>query len=154
MVPTEQQPFPSSQEDHLSPSETRRTGSGSLQWPTLPKKSSPGLRSWRARVVFLPLHFASASAMSHPPISCPTHGCFFQPSFWGGVGWPGTKEWPSAQQQLGLMGDRKELSASHKQDSSWHTGPGEKSPRKRTADTHFNPRLLLSLMIAAPLGDH
>lgn len=75
MVPTEQQPFPSSQEDHLSPSETRRTGSGSLHWPTLPKKAALGRKAkvlmWCFFFLFLfwLLQFASASAVSHPPPS-------------------------------------------------------------------------------------
>lgn len=109
MVPTEQQPFPSSQEDHLSPSETRRTGSGSLHWPTLPKKAALGRKAkvlmWWFFFLFLfwLLQFASASAVSHPPHQLSHPWLLSQPTFWGGAGWPGTNEWPSVQQQLGLM---------------------------------------------------
>lgn len=60
----------------------------------------------------------ATSAMSHPPpLSCPTHGCSF---FVGGVwvaGNYGVAFGAAAVRAHGL-GDRKELSASHKQDSS------------------------------------
>lgn len=53
-----------------------------------------------------------------PPISCPTHACSLSPSFRGGVGWPGTIEWPSVQQQLGL--------------TAWETGRSCQHPINRT----------------------
>lgn len=49
--------------------------------------------------LFWLLQFASASAVSHPPHQLSHPWLLSQPTFWGGVGWPGTNERPSVQQQ-------------------------------------------------------
>lgn len=128
MVPTEQQPSPSSQKDHLSPSETEPTGSGSLHWPTSPNKKWPQSRSCRAQVLFLLLlllHFASSSAMSYPPPLLPPPAAVppraalsTKFSGWSWVAMNYGKAFGAAAVGAHGLGDRKELSASHKQDPS------------------------------------
>lgn len=49
--------------------------------------------------LFWLLQFASANAVSHPPHQLSHPWLLSQPTFWGGVGWPGTNERPSVQQQ-------------------------------------------------------
>lgn len=133
-VPTEQQPFPSSQKDHLSPSETRPTGSGSLHWPTLPKKSSPGRGaaelkccSCCCRRCTLPL----PAPCPIPPSAVPPIAALLAKfSGWSWVARNYRVAFGAAAVWAHGLGDRKELSASHKQDSSRTRDTGGNSPRK------------------------
>lgn len=121
-VPTEQQPFPSSQEDHLSPSERRPTGSRSLHWPTLPQKSSLGHGAAVLKYCFCCRHCTLPIPVPHPiPLSAVPPIAALLATF---SGW----SWVARNYRVAFraaaavrahgLGDRKELSASRKQDSS------------------------------------
>lgn len=78
----------------ISPSETRPTGSGSLHWPTLPKKH-------RAQLSSAPLFYISPGPCSHPPHQLShTSGCPLLRVFFQGWSWvAGGEECPSAGQR-------------------------------------------------------
>lgn len=114
--------FPSSQRDHLSPLETWPTGSGSLHWPTLPKKSSLGQGTAKLKCCVCRCRCCTLP----PPAPCPIPPAAVPPmaallakfSGWSWVARNYVVAFDAAAARAHGLGDRKELTASHKQDSS------------------------------------